>query len=156
MLYYSNLCIYILHSVKLNLNLNLDVYRHVLYVIDKLLAADLYLIYKLESKASVCMSNKDHTWKFYLAYQIDCSGLSTILKIISWFRKENRNENWCNCKSTNLQTWLNIHFFWIFHECLMNLISNSSSTEFLKFLTSLFVFRNHKMNTFECLKLLNS
>ena len=53
-------------------------------VTDKTWAADLYPIYKLEPKASVCISDKDRMRMFYLAYQIhtsNCSGLSTILKI---------------------------------------------------------------------------
>ena len=40
------------------------------YVIDKTWAADLYLIYKLEPKASVCISDKGRMRMFYLAYQI--------------------------------------------------------------------------------------
>ena len=36
--------------------------------IDKAWAADLYRIYKLEPKSSVCISDKDRMRMFYLAY----------------------------------------------------------------------------------------
>ena len=60
------------------------VYVYKFYVIDKILAADLYLIYKFEPKASVCISDKDRMRIFYISYETNtyiCSYLSTILKI---------------------------------------------------------------------------
>ena len=60
------------------------VYVYKFYVIDKILAADLYLIYKFEPKASVCISDKDRVRIFYISYETNayiCLYLSTIFKI---------------------------------------------------------------------------
>ena len=60
------------------------VYVYNFYVIDKILAADLYLIYKFEPKASVWISDKDRVRIFYISYETNayiCSYLSTIFKI---------------------------------------------------------------------------
>ena len=45
-------------------------------IIDKTWAADLYLKYKLEPKASICLSDKDQMRMLYLAYQIHTSNCS--------------------------------------------------------------------------------
>ena len=50
-----------------------EILMSILHVTDKTWAPDLYLIYKLEPKASVCISDKDRMRMFYLAYQIHTS-----------------------------------------------------------------------------------